>query len=50
MQPQHSCGILESRNKIFCCMVRSGKPLSTLLAIIPRYNGHVYTPKAFDAF
>ena len=49
MQPQRSCSILESRIKIFGCMVKSYKSLSTLLTIIPCYTRHLYTSKAFDA-
>ena len=49
MQPQHSCGTLESRNKMFGCTVQELYiSLFTLLTIIPCYTGHVYTPKAFD--
>ena len=50
MQPQHSCGTLESRIKIFGCTSKSYKSLYTLLTIIPCYIGHVYIPRAFDAF
>ena len=51
MQPQHSCGTLESRIKIFGCTVhKCNISLYTLLTIIPCYTGHVYTPNAFDAF
>ena len=50
MQPQHSCGTLESRKKIFGCTVQELYiSLSTLLTIIPCYTGHVYKPKTFDA-
>ena len=49
MQPQHSCGTLESHIKIFGCTVQDYISLYTLLTIIPCYTGHVYTPKAFDA-
>ena len=49
MQPQHSCGTLESRNKIFGCTVQELYIPFYPLAIIPCYTGHVYTPKAFDA-
>ena len=49
MQHQHSCGTLESRIKIFGCMVQELYiSLSTLLTIIPCNTGHVYTSKAFD--
>ena len=50
MQPQHSCGTLESRIKIFGCTVQEIYiSLYTLLTLIPCYTGHVYAPKAFDA-
>ena len=49
MQPQHSCGTLESRIKYSVARSKSYISLYTLLTIIPRYTGHVYTPKAFDA-
>ena len=50
MQHQHSCCTLESRIKIFGCMVQELYILlSTLLTIIPCYTMHVYTSKAFDA-
>ena len=45
MQPQHSCGTLESRIKIS----KSYISLYTLLTIIPCNTGHVYPTKAFDA-
>ena len=50
MQPQHSCGTLESRKKNSVAGSKSYISLSTLLTIIPCYTGHVYAPKAFDAF
>ena len=49
MQPQHSCGTLESRNKISVARSKSYVSPSTLLTIFPCYTGHVYTTKAFDA-
>ena len=49
MQPQHSCGTLESRIKIFGCTVQELYITFYRLTIIPCYTGHVYTPKAFDS-
>ena len=49
MQPQYSCGTLESHNKCSVARSKSYISLYTLLTIIPCYIGHVYTPKAFDA-
>ena len=49
MQPEHSCGTLESRIKIFGCTVQELYITYTLLTIIPCYTGHLYAPKAFDA-
>ena len=46
MQPQHSCGTLESCNKIFGCTVQE---LYIIFYPLDHYPLHVYTPKAFDA-
>ena len=51
MQPQHSCGTVESRNRIYSvARSKSYISLSTLWTIVPCYTGHVYAPKAFEAF
>ena len=49
MQPQHSCGTLESRIKIFGCMVQELQITFYPLDPIPCYTEHVCTSKAFDA-
>ena len=49
MQPQHSCGTLESHNKMFGCTVQELYITLYPLDHYPCYIGHVYTPKAFDA-
>ena len=47
MQPQHSCGTLESRIKIFGCPFQ--ELYITLYPLDPCYTGHVCASKAFDA-
>ena len=49
MQPQHSCGTLESRIKIFGCTVQELYITLYPLDPYPLLHRHVYTPKAFDA-
>ena len=49
MQPQHSCGTLESRIKIFGCTVQELYITLYPLEPYPCYTGHVCAPKAFDA-
>ena len=49
MPHQHSCGTLESRIKIFGCMVQEVYITFYPLDSHPCYTGHVYTSKAFDA-
>ena len=43
MQHQHSCGTLESRIKIFACMVQELYITFYPLDHSPCYTGHVYT-------
>ena len=49
MQPQHSCGTLESRIKIFGRTVQELYITFYPLDHSPCYTRHVYTTKAFDA-
>ena len=49
MQPQHSCGTLESHIKYSVARSKSYISLYTLLTLFPCYTGHVCAPKAFDA-
>ena len=49
MQPQHSCGTLESRIKIFGCTVQELDITLYPLDLFPCYSGHVCAPKAFGA-